>query len=58
MADVPLEVWQLFPAWAGVIPEEEMEEVERATFPRVGGGDPGGRLIMNTKLNFSPLGRG
>ena len=48
----------LFPAWAGVIPADELSDETMLAFPRVGGGDPDLGLNKTTLYSFSPRGRG
>ena len=48
----------LFPACAGVIPNNTMLRIITYTFPRVCGGDPSAIVFSNQGWDFSPRVRG
>lgn len=48
----------LFPTYAGVIPDEELEMIEKLTFPRIRGGDPDSVYLFSAIVGFSPHTRG
>ena len=52
------DLFSLFPACAGVIPERVANKAGSETFPRMCGGDPEGILMSLFVNNFSPHVRG
>ena len=48
----------LFPAYAGVIPQNVRPTIPRITFPRIRGGDPGQKERAAALYDFSPHTRG
>ena len=52
------DLFSLFPAYAGVIPVNHISRKYRESFPRICGGDPAIRIMMEILENFSPHMRG
>lgn len=52
------DLFSLFPAYAGVILADEYLELAKKAFPRICGGDPAIRIMMEILENFSPHMRG
>ena len=52
------DLFSLFPACAGVIPDEETFGYQEASFPRMCGGDPTSSFSAMYGLTFSPHVRG
>ena len=52
------DLFSLFPAYAGVIPEVTHNTDKKSAFPRIRGGDPKWQNPVLTCLNFSPHTRG
>ena len=52
------DLFSLFPACAGVIPDETNEHVDNVSFPRMCGGDPTNYKAVLLKALFSPHVRG
>ena len=48
----------LFPAYAGVIPENVRCWMPKPTFPRIRGGDPRSDMAQAATIHFSPHTRG
>ena len=52
------DLFSLFPAYAGVIPENDAVAFIKKAFPRIRGGDPCGATLSATVRFFSPHTRG
>ena len=52
------DLFSLFPAYAGVIPDARRAEKLGQPFPRIRGGDPHSLLLQHVVLAFSPHTRG
>ena len=52
------DLFSLFPAYAGVIPEKKSSRHHCNTFPRIRGGDPVNQVIQTSSTDFSPHMRG
>ena len=52
------DLFSLFPAYAGVIPNHHHKRLQNATFPRIRGGDPATFARMCNVMAFSPHTRG
>ena len=52
------DLFSLFPAYAGVIPDESLAERIFLAFPRICGGDPYATVAAEVVQNFSPHMRG
>ena len=52
------DLFSLFPAYAGVIPIQDLKDNGTWTFPRIRGGDPTCTTAQQTAYNFSPHTRG
>ena len=52
------DLFSLFPAYAGVIPEDCLMALKMPSFPRIRGGDPHEAASAQIFRNFSPHTRG
>ena len=52
------DLFSLFPAYAGVIPEQETVSIVKESFPRIRGGDPHSDPLITRMYAFSPNTRG
>ena len=52
------DLFSLFPAYAGVIPTQTIEQATQRTFPRIRGGDPYIKTGGRSHFLFSPHTRG
>ena len=52
------DLFSLFPAYAGVIPEKKSSRHHCNTFPRIRGGDPSTHDYRTREMHFSPHTRG
>ena len=52
------DLFSLFPAYAGVIPEKKSSRHHCNTFPRIRGGDPSTHDHRTREMHFSPHMRG
>ena len=52
------DLFSLFPAYAGVIPQQKRPKTENGTFPRIRGGDPHSDPLITRLYAFSPHTRG